>query len=144
MTHNEVLKLDEVLKNCILLFENNVDSIRYKLEPDVRVRADREQLRRVFVNLLKNAEQSIPAGQQGEITVTLQTVGTRAEVAEHSCRTAGRNHSDFAVSRYAGRGAGQGQRLRHSGRHPEKDIRAKLYNQIQRFGLGLSDLPAHH
>lgn len=80
VTHNEVLKLDEVLKNCILLFENNVDSIRYKLEPDVRVRADREQLRRVFVNLLKNAEQSIPAGQQGEITVTLQTVGTRAEV----------------------------------------------------------------
>ena len=80
VTHNEVLKLDEVLKNCILLFENNVDSIRYKLEPDVRVRADREQLRRVFVNLLKNAEQSIPAGQQGEITVTLQSVGTRAEV----------------------------------------------------------------
>jgi nitrogen fixation/metabolism regulation signal transduction histidine kinase len=42
------------------------------------IRADREQLLRVFNNLLKNAEQSIPEGRTPRITVVLRQEGERA------------------------------------------------------------------
>lgn len=80
VTHNEVLKLDEVLKNCTLLFENTIDEIHNEVEPDLYVYADREQMRRVIVNLLKNAEQSIPADRQGEVWVILKSLGDRVEI----------------------------------------------------------------
>ena len=80
VTHNEVLKLDEVLKNCTLLFENTIDEIHNEVEPDLYVYADREQMRRVIVNLLKNAEQSIPADRQGEVRVTLKSLGDQVEI----------------------------------------------------------------
>lgn len=80
ITHNEVLKLDEVLKNCILLFDNTIDIIHYDAGSDLNVYADREQMRRVIVNLLKNAEQSIPVGRGGEIWVTLKDIGEQVEI----------------------------------------------------------------
>ena len=87
VTHNEVLNLDEVLKNCILLFENNIDIIHEDLESGIQVLADREQMRRVIVNLLKNAEQSIPEGRKGEITVTLHRMdeGVEIRVKDNGC-----------------------------------------------------------
>ena len=87
VTHNEVLNLDEVLKNCILLFENNIDVIHEDLESGIQVLADREQMRRVIVNLLKNAEQSIPEGRKGEITVTLHRMdeGVEIRVKDNGC-----------------------------------------------------------
>ncbi len=80
ITHNEVLKLDEVLKNCTLLFENTIDVIHYDAESNLNVYADREQMRRVIVNLLKNAEQSIPVDRQGEIWVTLKSIEEWVEI----------------------------------------------------------------
>lgn len=80
VTHNEVLKLDEVLRNCIMLFDNTIENIRYEGDPELKVLADREQMRRVIVNLLKNAGQSIPDNRVGEVTVTLRDVGGRVEV----------------------------------------------------------------
>lgn len=80
LTRNEVLKLDEVLRNCIMLFDHTIADIRYEGDPDLAVFADREQMRRVIVNLLKNAGQSIPEGRPGKVDVTLREVGGRVEV----------------------------------------------------------------
>ena len=80
VTHNEVLKLDEVLRNCSLLFENTIATIHYDAESNLNVYADREQMRRVIVNLLKNAEQSIPVERQGEVWITLKGIGERVEI----------------------------------------------------------------
>ena len=44
------------------------------IDPDVFVYGDREQVNRVVVNLLKNAEQSIPEGREGHVLVRLKTV----------------------------------------------------------------------
>ena len=42
------------------------------MEEGIRILADREQMRRVLINLLKNAEQSIPEGRQGVIRITVR------------------------------------------------------------------------
>lgn len=47
------------------------------------IRADREQLLRVFNNLLKNAEQSIPEGRTPRITVVLRQEGEHAIAEVH-------------------------------------------------------------
>lgn len=80
VTHSEVLRLDEVLKNCTMLFENTIDTIHYEADPNLYVYADREQIRRVIVNLLKNAEQSIPAEREGEVWVSLKGKGKQVEI----------------------------------------------------------------
>lgn len=46
----------------------------------VRIFADKEQMRRVIINLLKNAEQSIPDGRPGKIKVTVRKVDHKVEV----------------------------------------------------------------
>ena len=62
LTRNEVLKLDEVLRNCIMLFDHTIADIRYEGDPDLAVFADREQMRRVIVNLLKTPGKASPKG----------------------------------------------------------------------------------
>lgn len=47
------------------------------------VRADREQLLRVFNNLLKNARQAIPEDREGKIRVLVETIDATARVSIH-------------------------------------------------------------
>ncbi|MDE6452330.1 MAG: sensor histidine kinase, partial [Odoribacter sp.] len=74
-THNEVFAVDELVRNCTMLFKNNIDVLECDADTEVKVYADKEQMRRVMINLLKNAEQSIPAGIKGEIKVTVKRLG---------------------------------------------------------------------
>lgn len=72
--HNEVVELAEKIKSSVALFEET-ENIRiitdfHHLE-HVRVFADKEQLTRVFNNLLKNAVQSIPGDREGLITIEM-------------------------------------------------------------------------
>ncbi len=72
---NEVLDLIEVLRNVCELFEPN-QNLHFTFEmnnlKEVRIFADKEQLSRAFLNLIKNGIQSIPADQKGEIKITVQ------------------------------------------------------------------------
>ncbi len=70
--HAEVFDMGEVVKNCTLLFRNNVDNIGCEVEDGLTVLADKSQMRRVLINLLKNAVQSIPETQEGNIKVTVK------------------------------------------------------------------------
>lgn len=76
----EEFDLSDLLKNCVMLFKNNVHSLECQIEPELRVLADKEQIRRVFINILKNAEQSIPEDREGEVLVVAHRVGDRIEV----------------------------------------------------------------
>ena len=76
----EVLRLDELVKNCILLFRNSVSTLTCEVEEGSLVYADKEQMRRVLINLLKNAEQSIPDGRAGEIRVTVKVFDRKVEI----------------------------------------------------------------
>lgn len=81
-TVNENLCLNDILENVTSLFRQH-DEAEIELQlPDreVKVYADKNQLLRVFNNLVKNAVQAIPAGREGRISLTLETFDHRALV----------------------------------------------------------------
>lgn len=71
---NEVFNLIEILQNTVSLFESN-KNLQIRLETgDVKkanVFADKEQISRAFLNLVKNGIQSIPAKREGKIILTV-------------------------------------------------------------------------
>ena len=71
--NRELFNLSELVDSCARLFSENVDLIQSDVVPGVFVYGDKEQMNRVIVNLLKNAEQSIPDGREGRILVRLYT-----------------------------------------------------------------------
>ncbi len=72
------LNLVSKLKNLLQLFDN---SEKAKIDLDlgdqqmVVIKADKEQLMRVFINLVKNGIQAIPDGREGHIRITLEVKG---------------------------------------------------------------------
>ena len=62
------------------LFKNNTEELECDVEEGIRILADREQMRRVLINLLKNAEQSIPEGRQGVIRITVRKKEGKVEI----------------------------------------------------------------
>lgn len=76
----EEFDLSELVRSCVMLFKNNIHSLKCQIEPGLWVFADKEQMCRVFINILKNAEQSIPEDRDGEVFVSVQQVGGRIEV----------------------------------------------------------------
>ena len=72
---NEVFDLIEVLKNVCALFEPN-QNLHFSFEMNnlkqVLIFADKEQLSRAFLNLVKNAIQSMTTEQTGQINITVQ------------------------------------------------------------------------
>jgi signal transduction histidine kinase len=69
----ERCNLTESLKNTITLFEKS-ENVVFQYNStwnDVFVQADKEQLGRVFNNVLKNAIQAIPEGRKGKIEVEM-------------------------------------------------------------------------
>ena len=71
---NENFNLIDILKNVCALFEPN-QNLTISLETHslntIEIYADKEQLSRAFLNLIKNGIQSIPANQKGEILVSV-------------------------------------------------------------------------
>lgn len=76
----EVFDVSELACNCVALFHNNIKTLDCRIEPDVRVFADKEQMRRVFINILKNAEQSIPEDRPGVVSVIVRKNGSKVEI----------------------------------------------------------------
>ncbi len=72
---NEVLNLVEIIEKTIALFKNS-KNIRINYLPadqeKLNVLADKDQLTRVFINLLTNAIQSIPADKNGLVTIQVK------------------------------------------------------------------------
>lgn len=71
---NQVFELAGHMKKVIGLYEtHDRASIKFSCEgcENIRVNADREQLSRAIINLIKNAIQSIPEDKIGKIEITL-------------------------------------------------------------------------
>ncbi len=66
----EVVNLYDVLQNVTHLFQQNTAcAISLTATDPLLVMADKEQCLRIFTNLLKNAEQSIPENRKGKIEI---------------------------------------------------------------------------
>ncbi|MFA5327125.1 MAG: ATP-binding protein [Prolixibacteraceae bacterium] len=80
---NEVFNLIDVLKNLSSLFEPN-QNLHFTLDigklHEVLVFADKEQVSRAFLNLIKNAIQAIPADQKGEIRIRVLKLSSVVQI----------------------------------------------------------------
>ena len=72
---NRRINLATQLRSLQQLFESN-DGARIELDlgeySKIMVYADKEQLQRAFINLVKNGIQSIPEGREGRISIRLE------------------------------------------------------------------------
>jgi two-component system nitrogen regulation sensor histidine kinase NtrY len=83
-THNEKLDLVAKLNDTCRLFENTGNlSISLDVQgiTQLYVNADREQLSRVFINLMKNAIQSLQDNKEGKLHVSLEKKGEIAIIS---------------------------------------------------------------
>jgi two-component system nitrogen regulation sensor histidine kinase NtrY len=81
--NNEEVDLEEKLGKISELFLNSEQTeieTSFDLKKPAIVFADPEQLSRVFINLLKNAIQSVPEDREGKIGISLETDGDKARV----------------------------------------------------------------
>ena len=114
---NEVLDLEKELKKSIELFtdyENCILSLKVESSDKLEVFVDREQISRVFINLIKNAIQSVPENRIGKIEVRL-----------------GRNEEKAVI------------RFKDNGKGIPEEVRGKLFTpnfttKTSGMGLGLA------
>ncbi|MBR2103778.1 MAG: GHKL domain-containing protein [Bacteroidales bacterium] len=85
------LNMVEVIDNVVQLFhtvENCDITSDMGGRDEVIVMADKEQMTRVFVNIIKNATQAIPEGVRGKIHVSLEVTGDKkliVRIADNGC-----------------------------------------------------------
>ena len=82
-TNNEEVDLKEKIIKITKLFHSTEDieiQTSFSNRVPAIVLADREQLSRVFINLVKNAIQAIPEDRNGKISISLETTENKAIV----------------------------------------------------------------
>ncbi|MEI2665246.1 ATP-binding protein [Rossellomorea sp. LJF3] len=85
-THFRHERLDDILQQVLVLMEAqaNLDnvSITYEnlSETPLYVSGESNQLKQVFINIIKNAVEAIPASRDGKVSITLEEQGTNAQV----------------------------------------------------------------
>jgi len=79
---NEHLVLNDILENVTRLFKENEQAEIDLQTPreQIEVFADKNQLLRVFNNLIKNALQAIPSDKEGKVEISLERYDHRAVV----------------------------------------------------------------
>ncbi|XXM70339.1 ATP-binding protein [Lysinibacillus sphaericus] len=75
--HYQVENVDSILKQVIVLMEAqaNIDSVSIDYKPysadSLYVEAEVNQLKQVFINIIKNAVEAIPADRKGKVSISL-------------------------------------------------------------------------
>ncbi len=83
-TKSEIFDLEKKLKNAMELFtdyERCILSLKMESLEPLFVLADREQISRVFINLIKNAIQAIPINSKGRIDIKIEKIKNKALVS---------------------------------------------------------------
>lgn len=77
---NEKINLAERIRSTLDLFSDteNIEFTFKCTSEDIYIMADKEQISRVFINLIKNAIQAIPENKKGKINLTLDTRNNNA------------------------------------------------------------------
>jgi two-component system, NtrC family, nitrogen regulation sensor histidine kinase NtrY len=75
-THSEPINLIERIEHCIELFSNEQDirfTKNYNNYTELIIHIDKDKLNRVFINIIKNAIQSIPKDKEGVIVIDVKS-----------------------------------------------------------------------
>ncbi len=79
--NNELLNIGELVRSSVKLFESSINDVICDIETGIMIMADRKQMSRVLVNVLKNAEQSIPEERKGMIEICVKREGEKVVVS---------------------------------------------------------------
>lgn len=109
---NELMNINEVVENTVNLYEDT-DNVRlFKLMPEDAcfVNADKDQLIRVFNNLIKNAIQAIPDEKQGIIVVNVKKTKNSVVVgvADNGCGIDDEKRDKVFVPNFTTKNSGMG------------------------------------
>jgi two-component system, NtrC family, nitrogen regulation sensor histidine kinase NtrY len=108
----ETIDLNEVVSAAVFVFQNedNIQLNFTSFEKSAIVQGDREQLTRVFNNLLKNAIQSIPADRKGEIVVKVQEKRSvyEVQIADNGCGIDGELKEKIFMPNFTTKSSGSG------------------------------------
>ena len=80
---NEIVNIISKIKNTVRLFDQTENiEIKYQFNglSEINVYADKEQILRVFTNLIKNAIQAIPEGKKGKINIETKLIDNKKRV----------------------------------------------------------------
>lgn len=82
--NNEVFSLSEVLQSLTSLYMSSPECHIYfgRQDKPYLIDADKTQINRVFTNLLQNAIQAIPEGQEGHVAISMKEEGPHWVVVE--------------------------------------------------------------
>ncbi|WP_298709315.1 HAMP domain-containing sensor histidine kinase [Chitinophaga sp.] len=82
--NNEVFSLSEVLQSLTSLYMSSPECHIYfgRQDKPYLIDADKTQINRVFTNLLQNAIQAIPEGQEGHVAISMREEGPHWVVVE--------------------------------------------------------------
>jgi len=81
----EVFEINQLCQQTYTLFQNSTEegNIQWSIqlpEKPLLVNADRNQMNRILINLLKNAEQAMPYDRTGEITLSLRSLPGQIQI----------------------------------------------------------------
>ncbi|CAN7564005.1 ATP-binding protein [Rossellomorea sp. LjRoot5] len=85
-THFRHERLDEILQQVLVLMEAqaNLDNVSITYEnlsaKPLYVLGESNQLKQVFINIIKNAVEAIPPSRDGKVSITLEEQGKNAQV----------------------------------------------------------------
>jgi signal transduction histidine kinase len=108
------LNVSQTLKSVVEFYANNEEGVQLRWDaesiPDATVMADRDQLLRVFNNLLRNAIQSIPEGRTGEVGVLICRQGSHVvvEVKDNGMGIPEQNRNRIFTPNFTTKGSGMG------------------------------------
>ena len=109
---NEEINLVDAIKSILQLFENTEDvDFLFDYESKVLpVYADKEQLSRVFINLIKNAIQSIPENRKGRIGINAVLSGgmVRVSISDNGKGIPDELHSKLFTPSFTTKSSGMG------------------------------------
>lgn len=109
---NELMNINEVIENTVNLYEDTANVRLFKLMPEelCYVNADKDQLIRVFNNLVKNAIQAIPDEKQGIIVVNVKKTKNSVVigVADNGCGIDAEKKEKVFVPNFTTKSSGMG------------------------------------
>jgi two-component system, NtrC family, nitrogen regulation sensor histidine kinase NtrY len=113
-THPVQLDLILLVDNCVAFFRNNEEDVAISLETgnltQAMVKVDRDQMLRVFNNLIRNALQAIPPGREGKVVIRMFTKGDHiwVEVADNGMGIPADIREKIFAPNFTTKGSGMG------------------------------------
>lgn len=82
--HFETVDLKERIEHCIALFSEELETqfeTQFEIQTDATIKADKDKINRVFINLIKNAIQAIPEDRTPKISIHLQEINNSLRIS---------------------------------------------------------------